>query len=78
MTLRCRTGDALTNPFASDAKVSTPTGPIPVTQQGEHLFNVYCRACHGENGQGGSPVTDMTAGKRRYPIPPAILSGQPR
>ena len=68
-------GDALTSPLAADAKVSTPTGPIAVTQQGEHLFKVYCRACHGENGQGNAPVTDMTGGKRRYPIPPAILSG---
>src|SRR3982751_5257414 len=44
-------GDALASPFGADAKLSTPTGQIPVTQQGEHLFNIYCRACHGENGQ---------------------------
>ena len=68
-------GDTLTNPFPADARVGTPTGPIPVVQQGEHLFKVYCRTCHGENGQGGAPMADMTGGKRRYPIPPAILSG---
>src|SRR5262245_27274530 len=32
-------GDALANPLAADAQVSTPTGPIPVTKKGEHLFN---------------------------------------
>jgi mono/diheme cytochrome c family protein len=68
-------GDALTNPFAADAKVAAPTGPISMVQQGERLFTVYCRTCHGDKGQGGAPMADMTAGKRRYPIPPAILSG---
>jgi S-disulfanyl-L-cysteine oxidoreductase SoxD len=68
-------GDALANPLAADAQVPTPTGPIAATKKGEHLFGIYCRACHGENGQGNAPVMDMTNGKRRYPIPAAILSG---
>ena len=68
-------GDALANPFAADAQVSTPTGSIPMVKQGERLFNVYCKTCHGENGSGNAPMADMTGGKRRYPIPPAILSG---
>jgi mono/diheme cytochrome c family protein len=68
-------GDALQNPLAADAQVSTPMGPIAATKKGEHLFQLYCQTCHGVNGQGGAPMADMTGGKRRYPIPPAILSG---
>src|SRR5690349_21306254 len=46
-------GDALTNPMTAESLVTTPTGPIAASKKGEHLFNIYCRACHGENGQGG-------------------------
>ena len=43
-------------------------------EEGKVLFDVYCTACHGENGQGKAPVADNSSGKR-YAIPPPVLSG---
>ncbi|MDP6931694.1 MAG: c-type cytochrome [Myxococcota bacterium] len=45
-----------------------------VLATGKQMFEVYCATCHGPDGKGGAPVTDMSAGQR-YPIPPPLLSG---
>ena len=59
-------GQALTNPYpVNDAFIA----------KGEHAFNIYCVACHGDKGAGGAPVMDNTNGKR-YPVPAAMLSGE--
>ena len=42
--------------------------------EGKALFDIYCTACHGVDGQGKAPVADNSSGKR-YPIPPPVLSG---
>jgi S-disulfanyl-L-cysteine oxidoreductase SoxD len=43
-------------------------------EEGKQLFDIYCTACHGVDGQGKAPVVDNASGKR-YPIPPPVLSG---
>ncbi len=71
------------NRWAPNYNRMTPEGqalrnPYPVNEafnaQGKQMFDIYCVACHGAEGKGGAPVADNTNGKR-YPIPPAMLSG---
>ena len=44
---RAQAGDSLTNPLSA-----TPD----VLDQGEMLYGIYCRSCHGQTGAGDGPV----------------------
>jgi S-disulfanyl-L-cysteine oxidoreductase SoxD len=66
MTRMTPEGQNLANPYTPDANRR---------HEGDRLFTIYCQACHGEKGRGSAPAMDMTDGKKRYPIPPALLSG---
>ena len=59
-------GRALTNPYAAD-EASLATG--------KWAYGVYCTPCHGAEGLGGGPVTDMTDGKKRFMAPGPPLAG---
>lgn len=49
--------------------------PLPVTPQllelGRRKFGIYCAACHGAGGRGGS----MVAANMQPPLPPSLVSG---
>jgi mono/diheme cytochrome c family protein len=72
------------NMYVPNAKRATPEGeamanPWPEDKTslalGQKMFETYCQTCHGVQGKGGAPMADNSNGKKRYPIPPAILSG---
>jgi mono/diheme cytochrome c family protein len=48
--------------------------PVPAAMEhlkrGQRVYNVYCRTCHGEFGEGDGPVV----GPDRYPAPPSLTS----
>lgn len=41
---------------------ATPTS----IRQGEELFNIYCAACHGSDGQGGMPMEKALSGIPKF------------
>jgi len=62
-------GQALQNPNSAPTDADLAVG--------QRMFSIYCQACHGVEGKGGSPVTknDPANNIKRYPIPPPMLSG---
>jgi mono/diheme cytochrome c family protein len=68
--------DRSTRMMPEGAALSSPhTADPALLRTGERMFVVYCQTCHGPKGQGGAPMADMSGGKKRFPIPPALLSG---
>jgi mono/diheme cytochrome c family protein len=60
----------------------TREAPSPLTRapktsdivEGKRNFDIYCTACHGNDGLGKAPVVDNKSGKR-YKLAPPTLSG---
>ena len=59
----------------ADELASAIPNPLPRTQEviatGQKYFNIFCIACHGENGNGLGSVIAVNAG---MPMPPALFS----
>lgn len=60
-----RAGRELENPFSPD--------DVLALGQGERVFEIYCRLCHGSGGEG-----DGTVAMRGFPTPPSLLAPKAR
>ena len=69
---RARTPGSITD--AQSLRLVGPKSTPADLVEGKRLFDVYCTACHGENGLGGAEVTNNESGKR-YQIPAPVING---
>ena len=53
--------------YAPTADASTAKGDVPFNaEQGKHLYETFCSACHGDGGKGDGPVSED------FPKPPDL------